>query len=246
MLLHIQHICDSFPPFQTTLWSSADSWMFQEEEVYKRNPLTYRMSYSPTEKEIQCVVHWFQGWSQLQKQDFLKDILDKAIPCHMDALFDSMKTMNVDDKPPSIYQCQMKLFNQWFESWAQADRSVFMIKLREVNSAFVDEFERQLSLQISLQNGTWWNNLCLHVVLELLCWFTGTIWEYICIVYIPVYSVWITLQKELICFCLSELIFTFSDIECKSNNTLFLYNYLLFTCEKKRMIVYKCTCINIS
>ena len=112
------------------------------------------MSFTPTEKEIQCVVHWFQGWSRLQKQDFLKDLIDKAIPCHMDALFDSLRSMNVDDKPPSIFQCQMKLFNQWFESWTDKDRSEFMTKLREVNHDFVAEFDKQVSLNLSLQNNT--------------------------------------------------------------------------------------------
>ncbi|KAH3853087.1 uncharacterized protein C14orf119-like [Dreissena polymorpha] len=112
------------------------------------------MSYSPTEKEVQCIIHWFQGWSKMQKDDFFKELLDKAIPCHLDSLFTSMQTMNVDDKPPSIFQCQMKLFNQWFDTWSHADRNMFMIKLREVDSQFVNEFERQFSLQISLQSGT--------------------------------------------------------------------------------------------
>ena len=110
------------------------------------------MSYSHVEKEIQCVLHWFQGWSTLQKQDFFKDLLDKAIPCHMDALFDSMKYMNVKDKPPSIFECQMKLFTQWFEVWTRQERDVFISKLREINPEFVDEFDKQVSLNLSLQN----------------------------------------------------------------------------------------------
>jgi hypothetical protein len=110
------------------------------------------MSQTPTEKEIQTVVHWFQGWSVMQKNDFLKELLDKAVPCHMDSLFDSLRFMNVDDKPPSIFKCQMNLFNQWFETWSQSERNIFMIKLREVSPSFVDEFDRQLNMQISLQN----------------------------------------------------------------------------------------------
>ncbi|XP_052768920.1 uncharacterized protein C14orf119-like [Mya arenaria] len=110
------------------------------------------MSFTPTEKEIQCVVHWFSEWSHLQQRDFLKELLDKAIPCHLDSLFDSLQTMNVQDKPPNIFKCQIKLFKQWFDTWSHADKNTFLIKLREVNPDFVDEFDRQLSLQISLQN----------------------------------------------------------------------------------------------
>ena len=95
------------------------------------------INYNHIEKEIQYVVHWFQGWSRLQKQDFLQDLIDKAIPCHMGSLFNSLRFMNVEDKPPSILQCQMKLFNQWFESWTGKERNDFMIKLREVYPEFV-------------------------------------------------------------------------------------------------------------
>ena len=88
----------------------------------------------------------------MQKKDFFQDLLDKAIPCHMDSLFDSLKTMNMDDKPPSIFQCQIKLFNQWFEGWSQSERNIFITKLREVNPDFVSEFDRQLAMNLSLQN----------------------------------------------------------------------------------------------
>lgn len=110
------------------------------------------MSQIHTDKEIQSVVHWFKGWSTIQQSDFLKELLDKAIPCHMDSLFDSLRFMNVNDKPPSIFRCQLNLFNQWFDTWTQSDKNLFMIKLREVNSEFVDEFDRQYSLLISIQN----------------------------------------------------------------------------------------------
>ena len=95
-----------------------------------------------------CVLEW----SPMQRQDFLKELLDKAIPCHLDSLFDSLGTMNVTDRPPSIFQCQLKLFRQWFDAWSHAEKSVLMIKLREVCPPFVEEFDRQLSLQTSLQN----------------------------------------------------------------------------------------------
>ena len=110
------------------------------------------MSFCPVEKEIQCVIHWFQGWSRFHKQDFFKDLLDKAIPCHMDSLFDSMKSMNVNDKPPSIYECQIKLFNQWFEAWSRQERDSFLSKLRDVDPDFVEELDKQISLNLSLQN----------------------------------------------------------------------------------------------
>ena len=98
------------------------------------------MSISNSEKEIQCVIHWFQGWSDMQKGDFMKDLVDKAVPVSVDSLFDSMHHLKVNDRPPSIFQCQLKLFSQWFESWTHSDRNNFMVKLQEISPEFIQEF----------------------------------------------------------------------------------------------------------
>lgn len=112
------------------------------------------MSFSPTEKEIQCVVNWFKAFTFYQKKDFYKQLLDKAVPCNMDNLFESLGNMNVEDRPPSIFQCQMKLFNQWFDGWSDSERNDFITKLRAVNPQFVEEFEKELALHMSGQNNT--------------------------------------------------------------------------------------------
>lgn len=79
--------------------------------------LLFPMSLSNVEKEQQCTLHWFQSWSPMQKADFMKDLLEKASPCNVDTLFDAMHSLNVRDRPPSIFQCQVKLFTQWFEEY---------------------------------------------------------------------------------------------------------------------------------
>ncbi|CAL1530495.1 unnamed protein product [Lymnaea stagnalis] len=106
------------------------------------------MSLGNVEKEIQCVLHWFTTWSHLQKQDFLKDLLDKLIPNYVDSLFDSMKSLGVSDKPPSIFQCQLKLFSQWFSNWTDAERKDFMIKIQCIDPGFVATFNEQATLLV--------------------------------------------------------------------------------------------------
>ncbi|KAK3093775.1 hypothetical protein FSP39_020071 [Pinctada imbricata] len=104
------------------------------------------MAISSTEMEVQSVIHWFQGWSPMQKGDFMKDLIDKAVPVNVDSLFDSMHTLNVKDRPPSIFQCQLRLFTQWFETWSEKDRNDFMIKLRIADPAFVAKFDEEVKL----------------------------------------------------------------------------------------------------
>lgn len=103
------------------------------------------MSFSNVEKEQQCALHWFQSWSSMQKGDFLKDLLEKAVPCYVDTLFDAMHSLNVQDKPPSIFQCQIKLFTQWFEEWSVKDRNEFMNKLQEIDPMFIEKFNEEVN-----------------------------------------------------------------------------------------------------
>ncbi|GFS24754.1 chromosome 14 open reading frame 119 [Elysia marginata] len=101
------------------------------------------MALSNSEREIQCVTHWFKSWSPFQKQDFLKDLLDKLVPNNLDTLFDSMKGLGVSDRPPSIFQCQLKLFSEWFGEWNDAERNDFLLRLRGLDSEFVKTFEEE-------------------------------------------------------------------------------------------------------
>ena len=98
------------------------------------------MSLSGTEKEIQCVLHWFQSWSPLQKGDFLKDLVDKAVPEKVSTLFDALSALDVKDKPPSIFKCQIQLFNQWFEVWTDKERNDCMRMIEEIDPEFIARF----------------------------------------------------------------------------------------------------------
>ncbi|XP_059148309.1 uncharacterized protein C14orf119-like isoform X4 [Physella acuta] len=98
------------------------------------------MALSNTEKEMECVSHWFRSWTTYQKEDFLKDLLNRLVPNYLDSLFSSMGALKVKDKPPSIFECQLKLFDQWFSQWTDADRSNFIIQLQCIDPDFVAHF----------------------------------------------------------------------------------------------------------
>ncbi|XP_059148307.1 uncharacterized protein C14orf119-like isoform X3 [Physella acuta] len=82
----------------------------------------------------------FRSWTTYQKEDFLKDLLNKLVPNYLDSLFSSMGALKVKDKPPSIFECQLKLFDQWFSQWTDADRSNFIIQLQCIDPDFVAHF----------------------------------------------------------------------------------------------------------
>lgn len=102
------------------------------------------MAVSVQETEMRTVLHWFTTWSKYQQIDFLTDLVNKGVPPDVDSLFDSMKTLKVNDKPPSIFQCQMKLYTSWFEGWSDKEKDDFVRKLGEISPEFVEQFHFQV------------------------------------------------------------------------------------------------------
>ena len=81
----------------------------------------------------------------MQKSDFMKDLVSKAVPLKVNNLFDAMDALNMADKPPSIFKCQMKLFDEWFAGWTDKERNDFARKLDIVDPNFVAQFEQRVA-----------------------------------------------------------------------------------------------------
>lgn len=51
---------------------------------------------------------------------------------------------NSDPRPPSIFQCRMKLFTEWYRAWSESDRIEFLLRFKNIDSGFLSEFYRLL------------------------------------------------------------------------------------------------------
>ncbi|XP_062337319.1 uncharacterized protein C14orf119 homolog [Osmerus eperlanus] len=100
-------------------------------------PLSY-----VTLQEQRCVLSWFLGWGTAQRERFLQDLLGKAVPGKVCTLLDSLSTLQVMDRPPNIFECQLRLWTQWFESWSEEERNSFLHILEERDPIFVAHFYR--------------------------------------------------------------------------------------------------------
>ncbi|XP_035655407.2 uncharacterized protein C14orf119 homolog [Oncorhynchus keta] len=100
-------------------------------------PLSY-----VTLQEQRCVLSWFLSWSTAQRERFLQDLLGKAVPGKVCTLLESLNTLQVKDSPPNIFECQLRLWTQWFESWNEEERNSFLHILEEREPIFVAHFYR--------------------------------------------------------------------------------------------------------
>ncbi|XP_017165587.1 uncharacterized protein C14orf119 homolog isoform X1 [Poecilia reticulata] len=105
-----------------------------------------------TFQEQRCVLSWFQGWNDPQKERFLQDLVGKALPGKVCTLLDSLSTLQVlpallqvKDKLPNIFECQLRLWTQWFESWGEEERNHFLHMLEEKDPMFVAHFYRSVA-----------------------------------------------------------------------------------------------------
>nr|XP_020507846.1 uncharacterized protein C14orf119 homolog [Labrus bergylta] len=93
-------------------------------------------------QEQRCVLYWFKGWTGPQREQFLQDLLGKAVPGKVCTLLDSLSTLQVKDRLPNIFECQLRLWTQWFQSWGEEERNHFLHMLEEWDPVFVAHFYR--------------------------------------------------------------------------------------------------------
>ncbi|GAA6089241.1 uncharacterized protein C14orf119 homolog [Tachysurus ichikawai] len=103
-------------------------------------PLSY-----VTLQEQHCVVSWFLGWGPPQRVRFLQDLISKAVPGKICSLLEHLNKLQVKDCPPNIFECQLRLWTQWFDAWTEEERNVFLTSLEEKDPAFVAQFYKGLA-----------------------------------------------------------------------------------------------------
>ncbi|XP_017400020.1 uncharacterized protein C14orf119 homolog [Cebus imitator] len=108
---------------------------------HNTNPSPPPMSYI-TSQEMKCVLHWFANWSGPQRERFLEDLVAKAVPGKLQPLLNSLEQLSVSgaNRPPSIFECQLYLWDQWFRGWAEQERNEFVRQLEFSEPDFVAKF----------------------------------------------------------------------------------------------------------
>lgn len=96
------------------------------------------------------LLNWFGEYSDLQRDDFLHVLAEKYTPFGLagdGTLGLSHLTIGNPDAPPSLFQCRMSLFDQWFQGWSDEDKASFLDRLRSLDPEFIDKLS-------SVPNGT--------------------------------------------------------------------------------------------
>jgi hypothetical protein len=96
------------------------------------------------ENQMSAILLWFVNWTFSQREDFLNDLLHKAVPNKLMTVLDALDNLAVHDSEQTVFKCQLRLFSQWFNGWSDAQRNFFLGRLSEIDAAFVDRLNSRV------------------------------------------------------------------------------------------------------
>lgn len=96
--------------------------------------------------QVNFLSQWFETWSEMQREDFMPILVQAYQPKdHINGLLGGIDSLKLQGRRPSLFDCQMKLFHDWFGSWAEHERSQLLDQFREIDSGFMSQFEKEIS-----------------------------------------------------------------------------------------------------
>lgn len=120
--------------------STADYWNFCF--------LSGNMSTMSNETQLRYMIEWFQEWSEMQRNDFLGVLLENCGPSGLvNGLVAGMEKLGCEgsDRPPSLFQCRVKLFREWSSNWSQREKDSLLTAIKNTDSKFAEKYEERLS-----------------------------------------------------------------------------------------------------
>ncbi|KAM0730228.1 Uncharacterized protein ACS0PU_004105 [Formica fusca] len=100
------------------------------------------------EAQLRYMIEWFQEWSEMQRNDFLGVLLENCGPPGLvNGLVAGMEKMDCEgsDRPPSLFQCRVKLFKEWSSNWSQSEKDSLLAAIKNIDSKFTEKYEERLS-----------------------------------------------------------------------------------------------------
>lgn len=103
------------------------------------------------EREFRYILQWFSEWSDFQREDFVPVMAtylakgNPGGPAYVNGIISGMANVSGEDKPMSLFQCRVKLFNDWSTKWPESNREKLLEKLVEIDPDFGKRVNQELS-----------------------------------------------------------------------------------------------------
>ena len=99
--------------------------------------------------EMACSLSWFNNWNEVQREEFGKILIqsqngqETEVDGNLDALMNQL-SLGGRSEGPSIFECQLKIFQKWYSCWNPADKSEFAVQLNAISPDFISTLNAKL------------------------------------------------------------------------------------------------------
>lgn len=99
-----------------------------------------------SDQQMNYFLAWFNGWSDLQKSDFVHVLAANLNQAGSDdhIIVPEMNGLSINKKPLSLFQCQLKLFKEWVVTWNEDKQEYLLLRLKDLDSSFYGKYEEHL------------------------------------------------------------------------------------------------------
>jgi len=102
------------------------------------------------DQQMNYLLSWFVGWSDLQKEDFVPVLAEKMSSkwAEVNGLSDDLQSIGMGSsaggRPVSLFQCQVHLFKGWVNAWSDDQKTYLILRLKDIDQAFSRNYEKYL------------------------------------------------------------------------------------------------------
>uniref|UniRef100_A0A023F9U4 Uncharacterized protein n=2 Tax=Triatoma infestans TaxID=30076 RepID=A0A023F9U4_TRIIF len=99
------------------------------------------------ESQMRYLVEWFREFSEMQRGDFLPVLVQKfGQKGYVNGLIPAMDSVsNLEDRPPSLFQCRLKLFNDWTETWGNGEKELLLGHIKAIDPSFSAKYDKEVN-----------------------------------------------------------------------------------------------------
>ncbi|KAB7499134.1 Uncharacterized protein Anas_08129 [Armadillidium nasatum] len=96
--------------------------------------------------QVRFLTEWFDSWSEMQKEDFLPIIIQAINPGdHVNGIVGGVRSMRVGERRPSLFDCQIKLFQDWYEHWTAEEKQRLLNHITSSDPEFAAKLHKSNS-----------------------------------------------------------------------------------------------------
>lgn len=97
-------------------------------------------------EQLNYLVQWFMEYSEMQKDDFYTILKETYSHKDINGITNSVNSLELNERPPSIFQCRMKLFREWYAAWNEEEKHEFLARLGRMDEKFMEKFNEDMGL----------------------------------------------------------------------------------------------------